>query len=136
MAKKKQKKSFFDVSSLDIFGDPVSLKFEGQKTFNTKCGGILTMMFILQVLYVVALKMKSTALMHEAGQLTTQTNLQLSQDELQDDSIDLKELDFRVGFVKSRQALKEPSIDFSPAIGAFELVRVSYRTADQEEPDF
>ena len=62
MVKKRQKKSFFDVSSLDILGDPVSLKFEGQKTFNTKCGGVLTMMFILHVLYVIAIKMKSTVL--------------------------------------------------------------------------
>ena len=71
MAKRKQKKSFFDVSSLDLFGDPVSLKFEGQKTFNTKCGGVLTMLFILHILYVIAVKMKSAALRHEAGQLTT-----------------------------------------------------------------
>ena len=62
MAKKKQKKSFFDVSSLDMFGDPVSLKFEGQKTFNTKCGGVLTVLFLLQILYAIAIKMKSTAL--------------------------------------------------------------------------
>ena len=62
MAKKRQKKSFFDVSSLDMFGDPVSLKFEGQKTFNTKCGGVLTVLFILQVLYAIAIKMKSSAL--------------------------------------------------------------------------
>ena len=50
--------------------------------------------------------------------------------------IDLKEVDFRVGFVKSREALTESSIDFSDAIGAFELVRVSYRSADQDNPDF
>ena len=62
MAKKRQKKSLFDVSSLDMFGDPVSLKFEGQKTFNTKCGGVLTVLFILQVLYAIAIKMKSSAL--------------------------------------------------------------------------
>ena len=62
MAKKRQKKSFFDVSSLDMFGDPVSLKFEGQKTFNTKCGGVLTVLFLLQILYAIAIKMKSTAL--------------------------------------------------------------------------
>ena len=62
MAKKRQKKSLFDVSSLDMFGDPVSLKFEGQKTFNTKCGGVLSVLFILQVLYAIAIKMKSSAL--------------------------------------------------------------------------
>ena len=62
MVKKRQKKSLFDVSSLDMFGDPVSLKFEGQKTFNTKCGGVLTVLFILQVLYAIAIKMKSSAL--------------------------------------------------------------------------
>ena len=50
--------------------------------------------------------------------------------------IDLNEVDFRVGFVKSREALTESSIDFSDAIGAFELVRVSYRSADQDSPDF
>ena len=48
----------------------------------------------------------------------------------------MKEVDFRVGFVRSRQALKESYIDFSKEIGAFELVRVSYRSEDQDEPDF
>ena len=62
MGKKRLKKSFFDVSSLDMLGDPVSLKFEGQKTFNTKCGGVLTVLFLLQILYAIAIKMKSTAL--------------------------------------------------------------------------
>ena len=30
----------------------------------------------------------------------------------------------------------ESHTDFSEAIGAFELVRVSYRSEDQDEPDF
>ena len=70
-SKKKEKKSFFDVTLLDIFGEPVQLNFEGRSTYTTKCGGIISILFFLEVLYLMAVKTRALVVGNEAGQLTT-----------------------------------------------------------------
>ena len=70
-SRKKEKKSFFDVSLLDIFGEPVSLKFDGRNTYTTKVGGVISLLFFLQVLYLMAIKLRALSIGKEVGQLTT-----------------------------------------------------------------
>ena len=71
MARKKPKKSFLDMSTLDIFGEPVQLRFDGRSTYTTKFGGVVTILFFGQVLCLMAIKLRAAILGAEVGQLTT-----------------------------------------------------------------
>ena len=67
---KKEKKSFFDMASVDIFGEPVQLKFDGKGTYATKLGGAVSVLFFIQIFYLLAVKMRAL-IVGQPGQLTT-----------------------------------------------------------------
>ena len=56
-----KKKSHFEhiFESVDMYGEPISLKYQGRSTYNTVCGGVSTMVTVILILIFLINKTES-----------------------------------------------------------------------------
>ena len=82
----------------------------------------------------MAAKLHDAIIGAQAGHITTQDGLVLDKTVFEEEPLDLADLNWRVGFVETRQlTMDNDYIEFSDTIGAFELVRLTMNGTYQSQ---
>jgi hypothetical protein len=116
-----------EFSDLDLFAERVQLRFNGRTHFKTSFGALLSVCFMVNLLFCISVMIKSLLTGQYINAASTTAEMQLTADGLLK-NITLSDTEMRFGFKPSNTLFSATNdndfVSFDETIGRFELLHV------------